>query len=153
MDKSLINLRQSTDNDRNYLINTWLRSYREHSTWGFIHKMPEKQYNIRYRQVILSILALPHVRVDIMTPADDPELILGYAVTEPATLHYCHIKKAYQRLGLSKLLIGHLLDGRTVKYSHITTPFQKAYKIDSLPWEYCPYLILGNSNLGDNEKG
>lgn len=154
MDKKLIKIRQATESDRHYIINTWLRSYREHSTWKLLYYMPEKEYNIRYRRIILSILQSPNVTISILTPSDDDSLILGYAVYEPTTLHYIHIRKEFQKLGLAKLLISHLFDGRNMRYSHQTKPFQARFRVED--WSFTPWLILGigiDTNKDIDEKG
>jgi ribosomal protein S18 acetylase RimI-like enzyme len=141
MDTKLITIRQARESDRHYVINTWLRSYREHSTWKLLYYMPEKEYNIRYRRIILSILQSPNVTLSILTPSDDDSLILGYAVYEPTTLHYIHVRKEFQKLGLAKLLISHLFDGRNMRYSHQTKPFQARFNL--VNWDFTPWLILG----------
>lgn len=148
MDISLINIRQPNDSDINYVINTWLRSYKEHSTWNVIRSMPNKEYNIRYRNIILSILSIPTVTLSIITPSEDPSIIIGYAVYETNTLHYIHIRKEFQKLGLAKHLISHLFDGRHMRYSHHTRPFQNRFNIPN--WEFIPWAILGISIEGNN---
>lgn len=120
--------------DLSFVYATWLRSYRHSS--AFAKKITDRVFYLAHHAAIERILARG-ATVLVCTPADSPEVILGYAVTEGTTLHFVYVKKPFRRLGIaSGLLAG---EGPSM-FSHWTDDWDRIRDL----WphaEYNPYLI------------
>lgn len=57
-----------------------------------------------YHKYLSVLLNRPQTRVKLAVLSDDHENVLGFAITEPKKLHYCHVYKDYRRSGIAKTL-------------------------------------------------
>lgn len=145
-----IRIRRMLPSDRNYVITTWLMSYRHHTSWNLLQKMPLKEYNIRFRRIINRILSLSDTYVDIAyCPEVDEDTIIGFAVYQPRTIHYVHTKQAFEGMGVAKQLLS--------PFSELSCEIQYSCKTDNVKnyrfpenWVFCPWLLIGLGDIVEN---
>lgn len=106
--KDLVATRSGNDHDVPFIHSTWLKSLRYGNDW--FKQIDQKAYFREYNKVIDRILAKPTTLIKIAHLADDPEIILGYAIFEPGVsretiLHWVYVKQAWRRIGIARLLI------------------------------------------------
>ena len=99
--------RSMVEADKPFIFATWLKGQR----YGcdYFKLMDEKSYYRHYSTYIDRILTHPTTTVLVLCLADEPEVIIGYAVlSSPETLCWAFTKKAWRNKGhMSKLLIAH----------------------------------------------
>jgi hypothetical protein len=96
--------RPMTFADRSFVLATWLRGQRfGHPYYTAIDK---KSYYTNYSKYIESILSLHSTRVLVACLADEPDVIVGYAVySSSGALHWVYTKKAWRNLGVARSLL------------------------------------------------
>ncbi len=88
--------------DAAFIMSTWLKGLRYGNDWfGLI---PAKIYFLVYHKVIETILSRPNVKVKVACLKSDPDIILGYSVSEGCRLDWIHVKKAWRSKGIAKAL-------------------------------------------------
>lgn len=113
-DKTKVVCRAATSDDVPFIFATWLRGLRYgNELFGLIEA---DLYFDKYHEIIQKILVSPGVSVTIACLKDDSDVILGYAVSTGARLHWVHVKSAWRNIGIAKQLVSP--DTRYV--SHIT---------------------------------
>lgn len=82
---------------------TWLRGQR----YGhpYFKAIDRKAYFAKYQGYINSLLQNPQVRVEVACLADEPEIILAYAVYAPGCVIWAYTKKPWRGKGLQKKLL------------------------------------------------
>lgn len=98
--------RKPTGADISFIYSTWLRSYHYDS---FTKSTAKSIYFENYKLVLDHILKTAQVYV--ACSKEDPNVIFGYVVYEPETIHYVFVKEAFRRFGLAKALIKEALGG------------------------------------------
>lgn len=96
-------IRPAQSDDIPFIYATWLRSYRNDSVIGMSTK--KATFYDSYKLVIDQILNDTSATIRVMALEDSPATILGYAVGNGVTLHYCYVKESFRRLGLGKELV------------------------------------------------
>ena len=101
-----VTLREFEESDRNFILNSWLKSYRNSDA---SKKIPNDVYYHFHAKLIEKYIAESTV-VMAVNP-DNPIQIFGYAVVnrEDNTIHYVYTKHTYRKLGIAKRLIEVLL--------------------------------------------
>lgn len=91
--------------DKNFILATWLRGLFLGSR--YFRRIDRKAFFENYHRAIEFILAHPGVVVKVAVLKEDPEVIIGYAVTSQndTVLHWVHCKGAWRRIGVAKGLI------------------------------------------------
>lgn len=135
-------IRPMEDGDFNFVINSWLKSYRLGST--FTKRIRNNVYYDFHHKVIGRILERG---ASILVAADkiDPTVIMGYLVVEnyngTPLVHYCYTKSAFRRLGIAKSLVeASTIDLNSSVFSHWTAPMDEIIKKYS-GLVYNPYLL------------
>lgn len=96
-----ITIRPGVAEDGAFLFATWLRGLYHGNDWfGLIDK---DAYFAYYHIVISKILDKSEVLVACL--ADEPDVVLGYAVYRDHVLHWVHVKKAWRKMGIAKMLV------------------------------------------------
>ena len=93
------NIRLANPNDIPFIYATWLKSY-HYDSWT--KGIAKSVYFDNYKLVIDRLLGISQVL--IACTVVDPEVILGYMVHEPNTLHYCFVKEPFRNFGIAKSL-------------------------------------------------
>lgn len=102
--------------DENVVIRDWVKATDEsfvYSTWliGLYYGNPwygeiEKDTYMRnYHKILENILNRPGVEVKVACYAEDPDIILGYSVTQNDVLHWVYVKHAWRKFGIAKKLV------------------------------------------------
>lgn len=126
MGTPLYNLRPAEGGDVNFILNSWLRRYREAISARLV---TDAVYYATQHKVIRAILAQPELRVLVACSPDDSSHIFGYAVGSDFSayipglfiVHFVYVKAAFRRFGVAKALCADLIGDRVaVHYSHRT---------------------------------
>lgn len=108
LDKSeLVAVRDSTPDDKNFILATWLRGLYYGDSWFSV--IPKKVFMECYHTVLENLLKRPETIVKVSCLKDDPEVVLGYAVYRDThgvlILDYVFVKSAWRGIGIAKSLI------------------------------------------------
>ena len=85
-----------------FIFSTWLKGYYYGSK--ALKRIEKRAFMINYYQVIQKILSNPVTTVLVACSKEDPDVILGYSVAEPPTLHWVFVKKGFRKLGIAKAI-------------------------------------------------
>jgi hypothetical protein len=132
-------IRPATPDAKNLVFSTWLKCYQANSVHA--KRIPKSLFFERHHEVVEAILSRPTTQVLTAAWSEDPEVILGYAVTEPAkrTVHFVYVKPAFRRSGLAAALLADL--EKPLIYSHSTFALLDLHrKMEG--WVYDPYAAF-----------
>jgi len=87
---------------RNMILAKWLRTLRFGN--DFFRLIDSDSYFQTYQINIKNILSRPQCIVRLAVLTDDPDVCLGFSVSEPDTLHYCWAHKDARKIGIAKSL-------------------------------------------------
>jgi len=139
-------LREAGQPDMPYVLSSWISSYRDHTLSRLVRAIPSPEYHPRWNRIAQDLIA--RSRVLLAAAPEDESVILGWICFEesrPRRLHYLHVKRAFQRLGLARALMAaadiDLRDETPVLYSHKTTPLEACRPPQS--WTFAPWMLLG----------
>jgi hypothetical protein len=112
------------ETDRNFILATWLKSYRVITPDDIINpvisRIPGRVYFAGHEPLIKSLLL--RAKTLVACDRDDPAFIAGYITFEPGKIHYIYVKGTMRMQGIAKLLF--TATGQppqeTVEYSHHT---------------------------------
>lgn len=96
----MIEVRKAQEQDTNFILSTWLKGALHGNS--FFSLIPRDTFFENYERVIKAIIERAETR--IATLPDDPNIILGYSVTEPGIIHWVYVKKAWRKMGIAKTL-------------------------------------------------
>ena len=112
-----------TESARSLVYATWLRSY---EAWSLAAKhIPRDVFFAEHHKVIDRVLGRG-ASVRVAALPDEPDVILGWAVTEGPVVHYVYVKPDFRRYGLAKALLAHVQ--RPFTYSHSTYVTRDVHK-------------------------
>lgn len=110
-------LNADDEQERNYVLSSWLRSYAEGPEFRTVAR---RVFFELYEPVVKAILARSTVSI-AYTP-DLPNTVVGFLVTEgDDTVHYVHTKKRFRRLGVARWMTRDLAALSAV-FTHHPTP-------------------------------
>lgn len=145
-------LRPGADADRNYIIKTWLTSHRQLHWWrpfADASAPPDKFNRPQWLGIdpqcwwaghgALVEALLPHSAILIAAFEEDPDTIMGYAVTSTGAVHYVYVRNEFRRHGIARALLRPFLSRKDIVYTH--PPTLKAQKIPE-GWTYDPYRAI-----------
>jgi hypothetical protein len=93
-----LTIRVGTGRDEAFILATWLRSFRHGSM--FARRLTNDVFFTNHHPIVTDILARSSTLV--ATLEDDPDVILGYLVTEHTDprpiLHFAYVKKEFRRM-------------------------------------------------------
>jgi GNAT superfamily N-acetyltransferase len=104
------------DEAKSLIYATWLRSYKSSSPRA--KNIPRDVFFAEHHDVIAGILDRSTTEVKLAVLPDDPDVVLGWAVTEPGIVHYVYVKHMLRRHGLATALLAHVQ--RPFTYTHWT---------------------------------
>lgn len=122
------------DDDRAYVISSWLNSYAEvgrrprrvdpktkevQDEGGEFRGTARGAYFAIYEPIVKQLLARSTVAV--ATLPEEPDVVLGWMAIEDDVLHYLLVKPRWRRLGIARWLLGQLGDINAV-YTHRPAP-------------------------------
>lgn len=118
-------IRHAGPDDQNYVIATWLHHFKSNSY--FAKRIRHAVYYDRQHRVISTILSRTRTQVLIAHPEGEPEVILGFLVSEDLTtyhsIHFAFVKEELRRMGIAKKLVTHAgIDPDGAHFTHWTYP-------------------------------
>lgn len=119
--KPQIKLRPAKLEDLNFILNSWLKSYRNSP---FAAKMINKVYFTNHQKLIKNLLA--NNLITIACNPQDEEQIFGYTVfnympADVLLIHYMYVKHTYRKFGIAKEMLTAIQKEQTgVLYTHHT---------------------------------
>lgn len=124
-----------------FIFATWLRSYRHAS--AFARKISNEVYFARHHMVIDLILKRAGSKVSVAHPRGEPDVILGYVVSEKQpdgedVVHYTYVKKSFRQMGVASALWKNLEKKKWV-FTHYTTDTD--WVVRKYDLTYDPYRI------------
>lgn len=102
-DSSTLLVRAAVPGDLNFILATWLRSFRFDSWAAYNLRGPV--YFKNQERLIRDILGRPNVVAMVGALDDQPDAVLGYVVVEPTCIHFAYTKGAWRRMGVSRTLL------------------------------------------------
>jgi hypothetical protein len=100
--KDLVAIRPGVQTDVNFILATWLRGLRYGNDW--FEAMESESFFRNYSKIINGLLAKDGVQVAVACLHDDPDVILGYLVSEGDKIHWAHVKSAWRKIGIASSL-------------------------------------------------
>lgn len=70
----------------------------------YFRLIESKPYFDVYHAYLATILTRENTRVKFAVLSENHDNVLGFSITEPNKLHYCHVQKDYRRQGVAKAL-------------------------------------------------
>lgn len=137
------NTRVMEEGDLNFVLSTWLKSYRVDAKEDLVNpvvsRIPGRTYFKGQEAAIKKILK--NASVLVACDKDDPSFITGYFVFESTKLHYLYVKGTFRNRGIARKL----LDQSGLDLTH---PFEFTHHTPDIFWikrklpllHYNPYL-------------
>lgn len=124
--EKLVVFRELRKGEINFVLNSWLKGLRKDV--NYFRSIPPKIYFELYEESIRDVLKTSDCLV--ATPKDEPNLILGYLVSEERSdkylvLHYVYVKSNFRNLGLANYMIETMARGRDLIGTHYSSKFSK----------------------------
>lgn len=116
--------RPYSNSDVNFIQNSWAQSY--YGGDGFKQSITPLEFNSHHRPYRESFFQRSTATVIVCAYKEGPDVILGWmAVEERKTnpgiyLHYIYVKHSFQRLGIAKELLSHILKKSPIFITHLT---------------------------------
>lgn len=123
------------DEDRNYVLSSWLRSYAEGPEFRGIAR---GTYFALYEPVVKDILARSVVA--IATLPEQPDVVIGWMAIEDEALHYALVKPRWRKLGIARWLLADVLE-IAATYTHV--PSGAFARLIPPTWTYDPMRRFG----------
>jgi hypothetical protein len=102
----LIALRPGCDEDKTFIMATWLRGA-YHGSTGY-SQVPKHVFMVNYHRILTALLKRPEVVVTVACLVEDPSVVLGYSVYRSAAninvLDWIYVKPAWRKIGIAKSL-------------------------------------------------
>lgn len=127
----LIDIKDADLTAEGLIYSTWLQGYLHGNAWNKWLNKPN--YYSKQRSKITTILSRPQTRVKIACLKEDHDTIIGYSVIEDNILHWIHVREAWRKLGVAKLLVTDNIN--TVTHLNIVGEAILPHK-----WKYDPFL-------------
>lgn len=105
-------LRPSVEDDRNLIIQSWMRSHRRNC---YRDHIDDVTYARGQEWLIKQLLERCATLVACLDT--DPSYIMGWAVTSTGAVHYCWVRHAHRRQGIARDLLRPYL-GKPTLYTH-----------------------------------
>lgn len=99
----MVLIRDAELNDRNFVLSTWIKN-QQYSSPVF-RGIPKDIFTRNYSKWVDSVFSLAGIQLKVACLADEPDVILGYAVFTDWCVYYCYVKPAWRRKGIAKQLI------------------------------------------------
>lgn len=109
--KDLIQTRSYMEEDRNFILATWLRGAYYGDSWFSL--IPKNIFMEQYHKVLENFLLRAGVNIQVACLKEDPEVILGYSVSrnikngeaDISILDWVFVKSAWRKIGIAKMLM------------------------------------------------
>ena len=142
-----IKIRPAKAEDLNFILNSWLKRYRDAIRARFV---TDGVYYAYQHEAITKILQQPGLKAVVACNPDDEDQIYGYLIAEDhhivpdlRLLHWLYVKGPLRRFGIAKALLESVNDNsrKNVHYTHKTKLVEFLDKDNQ--WIYNPYYCWG----------
>lgn len=110
--KDLITFRPYQITDCNFILATWMKGNYYGSDW--FKEIEKKSYYNNYSRYVQKILLKPSVIIAIACLKENPDIILGYSVTEEVSgkniVHFVYVKDEWRKIGIAKDILPKKID-------------------------------------------
>lgn len=144
--RDLFILRSAQPEDANFILNSWLMSYR-HSP--FAKGVLKDVYFKKHHEFVRN--AIGRSAVFCAVSKEDSSQIYGWVCIEPPTgheltraLHYVYVKHPYRGFGIGRALLSHVLD-KEPKFAYTHIPTGKLIGALTERGNYDPYRFFKES--------
>lgn len=96
-------IRGIIDSDKSFIYSTWLRGLYFGNDW--FEEIPGVIFFKQYAKLIDEIMSMPECRTQVACLPDAEDVILGYSIIAPDTVHWVFVKDSWRRLGIAKALV------------------------------------------------
>jgi GNAT superfamily N-acetyltransferase len=146
----MFKIRQAKGNDLNFIYSTWLRSYKHDSP--VTKQIKRDLFFKEHQRLIDKIFMRPNINIYMACKDDDEDLVFGYIVYEPKTIHFIYVKESFRKLGIGKRLLGCLPTLNDVEASHLTYSLIELWNAGKLKVNYNPYDKEKNGRSTEENK-
>lgn len=124
-----LRIRPGRDEDKNFILSTWLKSYRQLSTSS---PVPTGEIYFKWAQDKIK----KHLGSFVVACTDDSDQIVGYAVFEDDVLHYVYVKHSLRGFGVANKLLDSIPQCK--EFTHFTrfSPFFKRRNLQFNPYRF-----------------
>lgn len=137
--RETILIRPMKDSDFNYVINSWLKTYKY--SGPSVRRMRDQDYYPAYEPIVKRLIQSSDVYIASLR--EEPDVIAGYLSIERHTnhdiIHFLLIKDLWQKMGIARYLIQASDPKHTTYFTHWTSPIESL--IHKIPFHYQPFLI------------
>lgn len=132
-----IEVRRAKDADMPFIYANWLNHYKNYSS--FAKRIRKDLFMQWHHKVVKLIVERSTCDVYVAYPKGDPEVLLGYLVTEQwpdgPVVHFIFVKEAFRRFGIARSMIKHSeIPTDKITFTHWT------YDMDALTKRYPEYV-------------
>lgn len=101
----LYDIRYATDNDRNFILKSFLLGVYYGDTW--FSKIPKRIFMDNYKKVAESLFLRYKGSIRVACLTGDTDVILGYAILNAShtTLHFVYVKEVWRKKGIGSQLV------------------------------------------------
>jgi ribosomal protein S18 acetylase RimI-like enzyme len=137
-----IQIRVATETDKPFIFSNWLRHYKNRSY--FAKRIRNSIFYKWHHLVIEKILDRPNTLSLIAHPPEEPEVILGFMISEAwpdgSVIHFVYIKPQFKKMGIAKKLFEASKLQETQFFTHWTFDVDElTQKLPNLTYD--PYRI------------
>ena len=116
-------LRPYCEDDRSFILSSWLKSYRGSE---FAQRLPADVYWSRYGHVGVVEDSFMRSRVWVATLHEERTWIYGWAAVEGDLLHYVFVRREDRKAGIGRALMEAACPGAAcLRVSHVTSDFER----------------------------
>lgn len=140
MNEMQIAIRIMEPGDKNFILSTWLRSYKHSSS--FAKRITNSIYYFFHHNIVTNILERPDTKVTVACNPQDPNVIYAYLVQggfeDQVVVHYIYVKAPFRGLGIA----GRLAEEIPAKFVFSHWTFSCDRIVDKYPGAcFVPYLL------------
>lgn len=139
MSKPEILIRDCTESDIPFVMNSYLKSYREAPMNRMLTDHAYYQEHVPTTQMLMMC---PESRVRIAVDPEHTDQIFGYMWSfqcpEKTYVHWMYVKLPFRRFGIANLLLADLPADVKNYYTHFNENYQffRKHKAEYMPWYY-----------------
>lgn len=101
MNPSLIEIRPANDRDFNFVFKTVFKQVFQYTKISEIASADV--FHSEFPKILDYILS--KAKVTMAVSKDDPNIIVGFIIHEPSTIHFCFVKQPFRKFGVAKMLM------------------------------------------------
>jgi hypothetical protein len=118
----LIRIRTMKASDFNFIINSWLKTYKY--SGPHVRRMLDSEYYPAYGPVVETLINRSDVYIACLR--EDPDVIVGYLAIENKQshdiIHFALVKELWQKMGVGKYLLTAANPKGLTYFTHWTSP-------------------------------